>query len=87
MLKNYLIKYEAIIGRTEEEGADMAPMELTFYTVVQAADATDAAELVLQHADRGFKTKAVNITALCPDFSADDLSELIAQNKILKVMY
>lgn len=83
----YLIRHEAVIGRTKEDGADHSPIELVFYTVVEATSYELASDLAVQYADKGFKTRVASITSLPDTMSSDKLLILLNPKEVLKEMY
>lgn len=86
-MKRFLIKHDAVIGRTKEEGADLPPLELIFYTMVEAANLEAASDLATGYEDAGFKVKVGDIVEVGDSMSSDDLYTLLKQNDVLKVMY
>lgn len=85
--KRFLIKHEAVIGRTKEDGADLPPMQLIFYTMVEAPTLEAAEEMASGYADKTFKIKVANVVEVGDNISSDDLYALLKQSDVLKAMY
>ena len=85
--KRFLIKHEAVIGRTKEDGADLPPMEVIFYTMVEAPSHEAATDMAVGYADKGFKIKIADIVEVGDKISSDDLYTLLKQSDVIKAMY
>lgn len=83
----YLVRHEAVIGRSKDDGADHSPIELVFYTVVEASSYELASDLAVQYADKGFKTRVASIVTLPETMSGDELYKLLNAAEVLKEMY
>lgn len=86
-MKNFLIRNEAVVGRTKKDGADLPPMELVFYTMVKAETHEQASDMAVQYADRGFQTKVTNIVEVGDEISGEELYKLLKQEDVVKAMY
>jgi hypothetical protein len=87
MMKRFLIKHEAVIGRTQEDGADHAPLELIYYSMVEASTLDQATDMAMGYADKTFKVKVTDIVEVGDTISSNDLYVLLKQETILKAMY
>jgi len=86
-MKRFLIKHDAVIGRTKEDGADLPPMELIFYTMVEAPNLDAATDMASGYADKTFKVKVGSIVEVGDNISSDDLYALLNQSEVIKAMY
>jgi len=83
--KLFLVTYDALIGRTKEDGADHAPVELTFHVVVKAASREAVDDQLVQYSDRGFVAKVTTVAELADQVAAEDLLGLMEHRKVLRV--
>jgi len=86
-MKRFLIKHDAVIGRSEEAGADLPPMELIFYTMVEADSLETATDMATGYADKTFKVKVGEVVEVGDTLSSDDLYALLKQSEVIKAMY
>lgn len=85
--KRFLIKHDAVIGRGQDDGAELPPMELIFYTMVEAANLEAATDMATGYADKTFKVKVGEIVEVDDHISSDDLYALLKQSYVIKAMY
>jgi hypothetical protein len=84
-MKLFLVTYEALIGRTKTDGAEHAPVELTFHVVVKAKDADAVNDIATNYSDPGFVAKVRNVAELADQVSAEQLYDLMDAKKVLRV--
>jgi len=82
-MNKYLITHEAVVGRTKEEGAQIAPITLLFYSMVEAPSAEAANEQAVVYRDPGFRTTVLGVSEVADQLSADDLYALLDHKKVL----
>ena len=86
--KRFLIKHDAVIGRgLKEDGAEHPPLELVYYTMVEAANLEAASDMSMGYADKTFKVKVGSIVEVGDNISSDDLYALLNQSEVIKAMY
>jgi len=83
--KLFLVTYDAMIGRTKDDGSDHQPVELTFHVVVKAASREAVDDVLVQYSDRGFVAKVTTVAELADQVSAEDLYGLMEYEKVLRV--
>ena len=82
-MKKFLVKHNATVGRTTTDGAVFPPVELVFYSIVEAADTETASAQVVQYSDPGFVTRVGDITEMGDGLTSDELFGLLDHKKVL----
>lgn len=82
-MKKYLITHTATVGRKKVDGAEIAPVELLFYSIVEAATTEAASDQVVQYSDPGFISKVSNVSELGEGMTTDELHGLLEHKKVL----
>lgn len=82
-MKKFLITHNATVGRKKADGADFPPVELTFYSIVEAESTEAASDQVVQYSDPGFVSRVNNVSELGEGMTADELFALLEHKKVL----
>lgn len=82
-MKKFLITHNATVGRKKADGADFPPVELLFYSIVEAESTEAASDQVVQYSDPGFVSRVNNVSELGEGMTADELYALLAHTKVL----
>jgi hypothetical protein len=75
-MAKFLVKNEAVVGRTKADGGSLPAVDLVFYNVVEAASREKVDELLIQYKDPGFVTRVVDVTEI-PSEHADKSLDLV----------
>jgi hypothetical protein len=84
--KRFLVKNEALIGRKKEDGSDHPPVELIFYTMVEAPNLEAANDMLVTYSDPGFRTRVANVLEVADSLSSDDLYSLLKLSDVVQEM-
>jgi len=82
-MKKFLITHNATVGRKKADGADFPPVELLFYSIVEAETTEAASDQVVQYSDPGFISRVSNVSELGEGMTADELFGLLEHKKVL----
>jgi len=82
-MKKYLITHNATVGRQQADGAHFPPVELLFYSMVEAESVEQAGEKVIRYSDPSFVTQVKDVTEVGEGLSADELYALLEHKKIM----
>jgi hypothetical protein len=84
-MSKFLVKHDAVIGRSKDDGGELPPVELVFFTVVEAANLEAATDLIVQYSDPGFTTKMASVTELEGDALPAELLTQLSDGSTLRV--
>jgi len=82
-MKKFLITHNATVGRKKADGADFPPVELLFYSIVEAETTEAASDQVVQYSDPGFISRVSNVSELGEGMTAEELFGLLEHKKVL----
>ena len=85
-MAKFLVKYEAIVGRTKADGGQLPAVELRFCNIVDAASVEAANDSIVQYKDPGFVISIVSVTELseAKDTLASELTAALQEHPLLK---
>ena len=75
-MAKFLVKYEAVVGRTKADGGTLPAVDLTFYNVVEAANREQVDTILVQYKDPGFTTRVAEVIEV-PAEHADKTLDLL----------
>lgn len=84
-MAKFLVKHNAVVGRTKADGGELPPVELVFFTVVEGANLEAATDMIVQYSDPGFTTKMASVTELENDKLPAELLAQLSDPSTLRV--
>jgi len=81
-MKKFLVTHNATVGRKKADGAEIPPVELLFYSIVEAETTETASDLVVQYRDPGFISRVTNVSELGEGMTSEELLALLEHKKV-----
>lgn len=85
-MKKFMIKHEATIGLSKQDGGDHPCVNLTFFTIVEAENTEAAQNQVVAYSDPHFRTRITDVSELGDTVDANELYKLMQHSVVFTEM-
>lgn len=84
-MKTFVVIWNSVIGRSQEEGAYFEPVDLSFLTTVKAASKEEAQDMCVGYSDPTFTLRVSRVAELGEEISTEEVMNLLDHNTVFNV--